>query len=275
MGYGLNDICNTRGIVQNMITSTSNASVRHIQQLLKKRSLRQSEGVFVVEGFRSFKEIPSELLVKAYVSESIARSDKYALVKTLPHEIVSDAVMEAASDTKTSQGFLAIVKQKKQADIPYKKNGLYLILEYLQDPGNLGTIMRMSEAAGVSCLIMSADTVDIYNPKVVRATMGTIFRVPFVYVTDLPQTIRGMRKRGIAVYGASLEKSADYAELDFTGDCAFAIGNEANGLSGAVVESCTACVHIPMQGAVESLNAAVAASVLTFEAYRQKRMKLI
>lgn len=256
-----------------MITSTSNASIRHIQQLLKKRALRQSEGVFVVEGFRSFKEIPEELLVRAYISETAARSDKYAFVKALPHEIVSDAVMETASDTKTSQGFLAIVRQKEQADVSYQKDGLYLFLEHLQDPGNLGTILRMSEAAGVTCLVMSSDTVDIYNPKVVRATMGTIFRVPFVYVQDLTQAIRDMRKQKIAVYGASLEESVDYAGLDFTGGCAFAIGNEANGLSHPVIEACTGCVHIPMQGAVESLNAAVAASILTFEAYRQKRMK--
>lgn len=256
-----------------MITSTSNASIRHIQQLLKKRALRQSEGVFVVEGFRSFKEIPEELLVRAYISESIARSDKYALVKALPHEIVSDAVMEAASDTKTSQGFLAVVRQKEQADVTYKEDGLYLLLEHMQDPGNLGTILRMSEAAGVTGLLMSSDTVDIYNPKVIRATMGTIFRVPFVYVQDLIETISDMRRQKIAVYGASLERSVDYAELDLTGGCAFVIGNEANGLSHAVMEACTGCVHIPMQGAVESLNAAVAASVLAFEAYRQKRIK--
>lgn len=258
-----------------MITSTSNASIKHIQQLLKKRALRQSEGVFVVEGLRSFEEIPAELLIRAYISETMAHSDKYALVKGLPHEIVSDAVMEAASDTKTSQGVLAIVRQKEQADMTYEKEGLYLVLDHLQDPGNLGTIMRMSEAAGVACLIMSSDTVDIYNPKVVRATMGTIFRVPFVYVSELTQTISDMRKQGIAVYGASPERSADYAKLDFTKGCAFVIGNEANGLSRAVIGACTGCVHIPMQGAVESLNAAVAASILTFEAYRQRRIKLI
>ena len=233
-----------------MITSTSNSAVRHIQQLLKKRALRQKEGVFVVEGFRSFQEIPRELLVRAFISETAARSDKYALVKALPHDVVSDQVMEAASDTKTSQGFLAIVRQCRQRELIYKKEGLYLLLEHLQDPGNLGTILRMSEAAGVTQLFLSADTVDIYNPKVVRATMGTIFRVPFAYVRDFTGTIEMLRRQNISVYGASLEKSTDYAELDYTGGCGFVIGNEANGLTLPVIEACTGCVHIPMQGAV-------------------------
>lgn len=258
-----------------MITSTSNASIRHIQQLLKKRALRQSEGLFVVEGLRSFQEIPKELLVRAYVSESAARSDQYALVKALPHEIVSDAVMSAASDTKTSQGFLAVVRQKEQGRLVWQKDGLYLLLEHLQDPGNLGTILRTSAAAGVTQLVMSADTVDIYNPKVVRATMGGIFRVPFAYVRSLTEVIGEMRAHGIAVYGASLEKSADYAALDFTKGCGFVIGNEANGLSRPAAKSCTGCVHIPMEREVESLNAAIAAAVLTFEAYRQRRIKSI
>lgn len=255
-----------------MITSTSNTSIRHIQKLLKKRDLRQQEGVFVVEGFRSFKEVPGERLVKAYISETAARSEQYAVVKALPHEIVSDAVMAALSDTKNAQGFLAVVRQNRETEITYKKDGLYLLLDHLQDPGNLGTILRMCEAAGVTNLIMSDDTVDVYNPKVVRATMGTIFRVPFVYVKDLSETIQELRRTGIAVYGASLEQSVDYAGLDYRDAAAFVIGNEANGLSEKTIKACTGCVHIPMQGAVESLNAAVAASVLIFEAYRQKRI---
>jgi TrmH family RNA methyltransferase len=255
-----------------MITSTSNASIRHIQKLLKKRELRQQEGVFVVEGFRSFKEVPADRLAKAYISESAARSEQYDVVKALPHEIVSDAVMAAVSDTKNAQGFLAIVKQNRETEITYRKDGLYLLLDHLQDPGNLGTILRMCEAAGVTSLIMSSDTVDVYNPKVVRATMGTIFRVPFRYVENLSKTIQDMKKNGIAVYGASLEQSVDYAGLDYRTATAFVIGNEANGLSEETVKACTGCVHIPMQGAVESLNAAVAAAVLTFEAYRQKRV---
>ncbi len=256
-----------------MITSTGNATIKHIAQLLKKRSLRNEEGVFVVEGLRSFREIPRDRLIKAYISETAAASGDAPDLKDLPHEIVSDAVMASLSDTKTSQGYLAVVKQNKNAKIIWKSDGLYLILEHLQDPGNLGTILRLSEAAGVTQIIMSNDTVDIYNPKVVRATMGTIFRVPFVYTDNLNGCINYMKKHGIKVYGAALHESSDYATLDYTRGSAFVIGNEANGLTEETLKSCNSYVKIPMEGAVESLNAAVAAAVLCFEAYRQRRLR--
>lgn len=256
-----------------MITSKGNAQVKHIAQLLKKRSTRTNEGVYVVEGLRSFREVPEDLLVMTYVSETAAEGKEFAYIKDKPHEIVSDEVMASVSDTKTSQGYLAIVKQKKWPYPKWKADGLYMLLEHIQDPGNLGTILRLSEAAGVTHIFMSEDTVDIYNPKVVRATMGAIFRVPFTYTPSITQTIISMGDAGIKVYGAALENSVDYATLDYTEGCAFAIGNEANGLSKNVIELCTSCTNIPMQGSVESLNAAIAAAVLSFEAYRQRRLK--
>ena len=256
-----------------MITSTSNSTIKHISQLLKKRSLREKEGLFIMEGLRSVCEVPSVLLVKAYISESASLSEKYELVKNMDHEIVSDHVMASISETQTCQGFLAVVKQKPEKKISYKKDGLYLLLEHIQDPGNLGTMIRMSEACGVDCVVMSDDTVDIYNPKVVRSTMGAILRVPFLYVSDLCSTISDMKHLGISIYGASLKNSRDYADVSYREACGFVIGNEANGLTRQTEQVCSGCVHIPMRGNVESLNAAVAASVLTFEAYRQKRAK--
>ncbi len=256
-----------------MITSTGNATIKHISQLLKKRSLRNEEGVFVIEGLRSFREIPKDRLVKAYISETAAKESDYSYFKGMPHEIVSDAVMSYLSDTKTSQGYLAVVRQSDKSEISWKSDGLYLILEHIQDPGNLGTILRLSEAAGVTHIIMSTDTVDIYNPKVVRATMGAVFRVPFSYTEDLTGCIRNMKKAGVNVYGAALKNSQDYATLDYTLGCAFVIGNEANGLTEETLKICDSYVKIPMEGQVESLNAAVAAAVLSFEAYRQRRIK--
>ena len=146
-----------------------------------------------------------------------------------------------------------------------------MILENLQDPGNLGTILRAGEGAGITGVIMSRDTVDIYNPKVVRSTMGSAFRVPFLYTDDLPGTVRELKAGGIRLFAAHLEGRNNYEEEDYTGNTGFLIGNEGNGLTEELSAPADAWVKIPMAGKVESLNAAVAASILMFETARQRR----
>lgn len=252
-----------------LITSTANDRIKHLQQLLKKASVRRKESLYVVEGWRSFTEIPEDMISEVYLAESM--KDKQKDIKNAI--LVSDHVLETVSDTKTCQGVIAIVRMKKQTVPDFAYGGLFVCCEHLQDPGNLGTIIRMSEAAGVTAVILSSDTVDIYNPKVVRATMGAILRVNIYIADELIEDVKRMKNAGIAVYGAALEDSHDYALLDYTKPTAFIIGNEANGLTADIKSACTGLVHIPMQGSVESLNASVAASVLTFEAYRQRRIK--
>ena len=146
-----------------------------------------------------------------------------------------------------------------------------LVLDNLQDPGNLGTIFRTAEAAGVTGIILSSDCVDIYNPKVVRSTMGAVLRMPFLYVEDLPGAIGELKKEGILVYAAHLAGERAYDEEDYTTGCAFLIGNEGNGLRDEVAACADRRILIPMCGRAESLNAAVAAAVLMFEAGRQRR----
>ncbi|MCR5743827.1 MAG: RNA methyltransferase [Lachnospiraceae bacterium] len=255
-----------------MITSTTNGTVKHILALQKKHSLRSEEGVFIVEGLRMFREIPAERIVCAFVTEEAYKTPEvYNCLKGVRSELVSEQVMKAMSETVTSQGMMAVVKQLDCRIVP-KKGRTYLLLDRLSDPGNLGTIIRMAEASDVAGVILSSDCVDIYNPKVVRSTMGAILRVPFEYVESLTDYIEKLKSAGIKVYGASLENSTDYAKLDYTDGCAFVIGNEANGMSGAVSAACSENIHIPMTGSVESLNASIAASVLAFEAYRQRRL---
>lgn len=152
-----------------------------------------------------------------------------------------------------------------------KKQMLFMILENIQDPGNLGTIFRAGEAAGVDGIIMSRQTVDIYNPKTIRSTMGSVYRVPFLYTDDLCGAVRMMKAREIDVYAAHLHAERYYDEYDYRRSCAFLIGNEANGLSQEAAECAGAYLKIPMKGKVESLNAAVASSILLYEAYRQRR----
>ena len=219
-------------------------------------------------------EAPADRIVSIYASETFARCNSgYMSTIQVPYEMVSDNVFAQMSDTRTPQGILAVIKMAEYeiGDIIAHGNGLYVIVENLQDPGNLGTIIRMSEAAGVDGIIMSPNTVDIYNPKTIRSTMGSLYRVPFVYADDFAGTLEQMKSKGVELYAAHLEGSVEYTEPDYTKASAFVIGNEGNGLTDAVTNICSNRIRIPMAGKVESLNAAIAASVLTFEAARQRR----
>jgi len=145
-----------------------------------------------------------------------------------------------------------------------------LVLENLQDPGNLGTILRTGEGAGINGVIMSHDTVDIYNPKVTRSTMGSIFRVPFVYVDDLLEVAETMKQKNIITYAAHLN-GTDYTKEDYQKGTAFFIGNEGNGLTDKLTDKVQKKIKIPMCGKVESLNAAMASGLLVYEARRQRQ----
>jgi TrmH family RNA methyltransferase len=144
-------------------------------------------------------------------------------------------------------------------------------LEDIQDPGNLGTIIRAGEGAGVSGIIMTQGTADIFNPKVIRSTMGSIYRVPFFVVESLGDVIETLKAKGISVYAAHLDESIDYDKADYTKPTAFLIGNEAKGLKRETADLATGYIKIPMAGQVESLNAAVATTILMYEAQRQRR----
>lgn len=256
-----------------MITSTSNQQVKEIVQLQKKSKARNQAGVFIVEGIRMVQETPADRVEKLYVTEGFYKKYKDALPKGCKPELVSDVVFAYMSDTKTPQGVLAVVRQMKHKaeDILNAENPHIMVLDNLQDPGNLGTIFRTAEAAGVNGLILSKDCVDIYNPKTIRSTMGAIYRIPFVYVEDILETIGEMKQKGIHVYAAHLDGKNSYDKEDYSTGTAFLIGNEGNGLQDEVAAQADTWVQIPMAGHVESLNAAIAAAVLMFEVSRQRR----
>lgn len=261
-----------------MITSTANAKIKHLVNLKKKKKIREEENVFLTEGIRMFREVPADRLEEVYVSESFYRKERAVLDQVLEGsrvtaEVLSDHVYEYVSDTKTPQGVLCLVRRKEcglqqmlETACPF-----VLVLDNLQDPGNLGTIVRTAEAAGVTGIILSSDCVDIYNPKTIRSTMGSVYRMPFCYVEDVVKTVGELKRSKISVYAAHLQGRRSYDEEDYRMPCAFLIGNEGNGLRDAVAEQADTYIRIPMQGQAESLNAAVAASVLMFETARQRR----
>ena len=159
----------------------------------------------------------------------------------------------------------------KLEDLFQKDNPLFLILEDIQDPGNLGTMVRTAEGAGVTGVLLSRGCVDIYNPKTIRSTMGSIYRVPFLYTDDLLGDMDKLHEKGIVTYAAHLKGKGFYDEESYKGPTAFLIGNEGNGLTDELSEKAKQYIKIPMEGQLESLNAAVAAAILMYEASRQRR----
>lgn len=256
-----------------MITSTSNPQVKHLLKLLKKAKTRNTEDVFVAEGMKMYLEAPKERIRKIYLSESLYREQGEKFLSGPDTEVLADPVFFQVSDTKTPQGILCILSQYHYTLSDLLKAGAphLLLLENLQDPGNLGTIMRTAEGAGADGIILSRDCVDLYNPKTIRSTMGSVYRMPFLYVDSLPEILPLLKERGVTTYAAHLQGKRLYDQEDYRGGCAFFIGNEGNGLSEELSRHADTWIRIPMGGKLESLNAAVAASILMYEVCRQRR----
>ncbi len=261
-----------------MITSTANVKVKRIVSLQKKRRLRTEEAVFLVEGIRMFREVPQERISEVYVSDVFYRKERETLERVLSGtrikaEILSEQVFAHLSDTKTPQGVLCVVKRREYSlkEMLKSRCPFLLVLDNLQDPGNVGTIIRTAEGAGATGIILSRDSADVYNPKTIRSTMGSVYRVPFCYAEDMQLVLDKINGAGICTFAAHLDGKRVYDEADYRKPCAFLIGNEGSGLRNDVAEKAKEYIRIPMLGHVESLNAAVAASVLMFEAAKQRR----
>ena len=257
-----------------MITSTGNAQVKNVMNLIKKSGERRNRGLFVIEGIRMFVEIPKERIVKVYASESFAYDNREMLCE-YDFEMVSDAVFRQMSDTKTPQGILAIVKMLDYSmeDLtPSGRMPLIVVLENIQDPGNLGTIIRTAEGAGATGILMSGDTVDIYNPKVIRSTMGSLFRMPFIYSSNIVADVRKLKEKNIKTFAAHLMGQNQYYDENMNQPMAVLIGNEGNGLTDALSSEADIRIRIPMEGRLESLNAAISTAIILYESMRQRRV---
>lgn len=262
-----------------------NRKKKFIRELCEKARVRRESGLFVVEGPKMCSEIPDDMVSEIYVTPDFLTSPGAGmcgeLLRAHGFETVTGADMQKMSDTVTPQGIMALVKQKKKISLAeiagYSASPLLLVLDRIQDPGNLGTMIRTSEAAGATGVIMNTGTVDPYSPKVVRSTMGSIFRVPFLVLDDLGEAVKRL-KEGIhagtgpvQVIATDLKADISYRETDFTKPTAILIGNESKGLSPELAATATKRVIIPMSGRVESLNAAMSAAILLFEASGERR----
>lgn len=248
----------------------TNNQIKEITALRDKSKARKEAGLYIVEGPKMCEEAPQEMVVNTFVTLKCVESNKNWL-KDRQYEVVEDRIFEKLSDTKTPQGIMSVIRQPKYELSDILKNGnLYVILEDIQDPGNMGTIVRTAEGAGVAGIIMTRGCVDIYNPKTIRSTMGSVYRVPFVYVDDIADAIAQVKAAGVSVYAAHLKGEKYYDDINY-GRAAFLIGNEGNGLKDDTAALADTYIKIPMSGKVESLNAAVATSILMYEHSRQTR----
>lgn len=255
------------------IQSKDNPLIKEVKKLKEKR-YRLENSEFIAEGFRFVLEaLQSDFDVPAvFVSEKDRhRWDKYEVVHYLQKGTkvfwVTDQILKQLSSTETPQGIAAVVKIKENHIVD--SHGFYILVDRIQDPGNLGTIIRTADAAGALGVICTKGTVDIYNEKTLRSTMGSIFHIPVIEAKDI-SIVHELKQKGFKLLVSSLEESENFYHIKFTDRFVLAVGNEGNGISDELIDLGDIRVKIPMPGEAESLNAAVAASIMMFEAVRQR-----
>lgn len=263
----------------NVLTSSSNRLIKDIKSLHKKKD-RWNKKEFFIEGVRSIEQCikSGSKIKKIFYSSELLNEDGDKLLRNLSsddYEIyeVTKSIFKEISDTDNPQGMLAVVSfnEYKLEDI-LKSDNFFIVLDRVQDPGNLGTIIRTADAFGANGVIVTSGCVDVYNPKTIRSTMGSIFQIPIVHISDITDAISLLKRRGIITVSSSLDTDKYLFDIDFKVDLALVIGNEANGISREVIEMSDELVKIPMTGSAESLNAAIASGVIMYEVLRQRKM---
>ncbi len=257
-----------------IITSKDNENIKNIKKL-KERKYRDLNNEYIIEGIKIIKEAINE---KANIKKVIICEECLAnnlLDDKLLYEIakydciyVTKKIFEKITDVSKPQGILAIVEKNNKREIDYKED-IIIALDGIQDPGNLGTILRTIDSANLTQIIVSKDTVDAYNQKVVRSTMGAIFRINIVEVENLKETLKNIKKHKYKIMCTDLSANKNIYEADYNKKV-LVIGNEANGVTQEVLELADEKIIIPMLGKTESLNASVATSIIIYEYIRRK-----
>ncbi len=245
------------------ITSPENQIIKLVKHLSKK-SERERNNLFIAEGVR-------------IVRDAVADGEIEFIIATSPYDgfdgdtyMVSEQMFKKLSDTMSPQGVMAVCRMPSWDEAILDTAQLVLVCENTSDPGNLGTMIRTAEAAGADSVILVGNTVDLYNPKTIRSTMGSVFRVP---VFTGGEYIDKLKQRGFALAVTCLDGAVDLYDAPVSGKVALAIGNEAHGITKTLMDKSDLRVKIPMSGQVESLNAAIAASVCLYECRRRLGLK--
>lgn len=257
------------------IESKDNKLYKTIKKL-KEKKYRIKEGKFILEGFRIIEEAVKAKIDIEYIiitEDNLSNLKEAEYLRDRSEDkiiLISENLFISLSSTENPQGILAIAKFK---NIEENLNGdFYVVCDKVQDPGNLGTIIRTAHAAGVDGIILTKGTVDIYNEKTIRSTMGSIFYIPIYYDDSKFTIIKKLKDKGVALVTTSLQESKNFFNENLKGKVMLAVGNEGNGISGELFNLADKKVKIPMPGGAESLNVAVASAIILFEKVRQNLM---
>ena len=251
-----------------IITSKNNEIIKNIKKLKEKKYRLDS---YIVEGIKMVKEAINEnqeiALIAIREDFKIDFDTKNTKIVTISNKIFNDI-----SDVKTPQGILAVIKKNQNNKIETNSNYI-LALDSLQDPGNMGTIIRTADSANIDQIIINKTTVDPYSPKVIRSTMGAIYRTNIIEVEDLKATLKEMKSKEFQIITTDLKATQSIYDINYNNKTVVVIGNEANGVSQEILQTADKKVIIPMLGKTESLNASIAASIMIYEYVRQKIQK--
>ena len=245
---------------ETIITSVQNARIKHVVALQQKSSLRREEGLFVVEGQREIEH---------------CKACGYEVVEEYIRDVnVTPQVYEKMAYRGSTEGHIAVVRCREHtlAKLQLKENPLIVVLESVEKPGNLGAILRSAEAAGIDALIVCDPLTDMYNPNVIRASIGGVFCVPTAVCTS-QECIAFLKQHSIKILTAQLQDSYEYYDYDMTQGTAIVMGTESTGLTNQWREAADAHIRIPMLGRLDSLNVSVSAAILMYEAVRQRNVK--
>ena len=259
-----------------IITSRQNPLIAETAKL-KEKKYREEKKSFLFEGIKLTREAIANNIDITHIFLTERCAQKYPdIAQRNDSVIISESVCSKLSENYSPEGIICTANymdnRHNTCDFAEynSKNDLFLILYSIQDPGNLGTIMRASAAFGKKNIILSSDCADIYNQKTIRASMGAVFRTSTCRTENLFETINSIKKTGKEVYAAALQKDAKRLQnLENVNNCCFVLGNEGHGISKEIIECCSGTVIIPMEKDAESLNVSSAASVILWEAYRQ------
>lgn len=262
-----------------LITSRKNEMVKRAAGLLSSSEFRREQGLFLAEGARLCSDAALsgvKIHILFYTAQAAEKYGGYFnRIQPVAEQVyeLEPHVAELLSDTKNPQGIFCVCRMTDALHTTeqIKPGRHYLALENIQDPANLGAVLRTAEALGIGGVILAGKCCDVYSPKVLRASMGAVFRIPFYISDEMPSAIHQLNQLGFVTLAAVPDSSAQkVTELDFRNPAVIAVGNEGNGLTEQAIRACTKSVTIPMVGRAESLNASASAAILMWEMMRCK-----
>ncbi|MCA1031994.1 RNA methyltransferase [Bacillus timonensis] len=245
------------------IESIQNPLIKQVKKLHTKKE-RDKTGLYLIDGFHLVEESlqRKDLIKEIFITENISRIPNEWDLDNVPLTIVTESIMKEISQTETSQGIAAVCYQEK-VEFELIENKSYLLIDAVQDPGNLGTMIRTADAAGIDVVIVGEGSVDIYNSKVIRSTQGSIFHLP-ILKGQLNEWMDKLQKHNVTIYGTALKDAVHYKEVVPGKSFALIVGNEGSGVSEHLLKQTTQNLYIPIRGKSESLNVAVATGVLLY-----------